>query len=74
VPLSDKPREKPKCPSHPSHVAEFACLEDDCQTLQSGPGPIMGFIGKDYGRHKNHKVRYCTSNVSSEMSVLKAAL
>ncbi|GLH08540.1 E3 ubiquitin-protein ligase TRIM23 [Gryllus bimaculatus] len=56
VPLSDKPREKPKCPSHPSHVAEFTCLEDDCQTLQSGPGPIMCFICKDYGRHKNHKV------------------
>ncbi|KAK7868352.1 hypothetical protein R5R35_013646 [Gryllus longicercus] len=55
VPLSDKPREKPKCPSHPSHVAEFTCLEDDCQTLQSGPGPIMCFICKDYGRHKNHK-------------------
>lgn len=65
VPLSDKPREKPKCPSHPSHVAEFACLEDDCQTLQSGPGPIMCFICKDYGRHKNHKVRYCISDVSS---------
>lgn len=55
VPLSDKPHEKPKCPSHPSHVAEFTCLEDDCQTLQSGPGPIMCFICKDYGRHKNHK-------------------
>jgi hypothetical protein len=64
VPLSDKPREKPKCPSHPSHVAEFTCLEDDCQTLHSGPGPIMCFICKDYGRHKNHKVRYSTSDVS----------
>lgn len=56
VPLSDKPREKPKCPAHPTHIAEFTCLEDDCQTLQSGPGPIMCFICKDYGRHKSHKV------------------
>ncbi|KDR21099.1 E3 ubiquitin-protein ligase TRIM23-like [Zootermopsis nevadensis] len=55
VPLSDKPREKPKCPAHPTHIAEFTCLEDDCQTLQSGPGPIMCFICKDYGRHKSHK-------------------
>ncbi|XP_063216763.1 E3 ubiquitin-protein ligase TRIM23-like [Bacillus rossius redtenbacheri] len=50
VPLSDKPREKPRCPSHPSHVAEFTCLEDDCQA-----SALMCFICKDYGRHKSHK-------------------
>lgn len=50
--LSEKPREKPKCPMHPSHVAEFTCLELDCQAQ----GPTMCFICKDYGRHKNHKV------------------
>lgn len=52
VPLSSKPRERPKCTSHPSHIAEFVCLEPACQNL---PGPLMCFICKDYGRHKDHK-------------------
>ncbi|XP_049782015.1 E3 ubiquitin-protein ligase TRIM23-like [Schistocerca cancellata] len=52
VPLSEKPPEHPKCPSHPSHIAEFACLEPGCQAI---PGPLMCFICIDYGRHKDHK-------------------
>uniref|UniRef100_A0A1B6H0Y9 RING-type E3 ubiquitin transferase n=4 Tax=Proconiini TaxID=565685 RepID=A0A1B6H0Y9_9HEMI len=52
VPLSEKPRERPRCPAHPAHPAEFVCLQDECQTSSS---TIMCFICKDYGRHKNHK-------------------
>ncbi|KAL0281547.1 UNVERIFIED_CONTAM: hypothetical protein PYX00_002498 [Menopon gallinae] len=54
VPLSEKPKEKPKCPVHPSHTAEFTCLEEDCKSSVT-PGRVMCFICKDYGRHKNHK-------------------
>ncbi|XP_065332757.1 E3 ubiquitin-protein ligase TRIM23-like [Cloeon dipterum] len=50
VPLSEKPRERAKCDFHPSHVAEFACLEPACQQ-----NPLMCFVCKDYGRHKGHQ-------------------
>ena len=50
IPLSEKPREKPICSYHTSHVMEFTCLEPDCR-LQ----PLMCYICKDYGRHKGHK-------------------
>jgi len=50
IPLSEKPREKPLCSYHTSHVMEFTCLEPDCR-LQ----PLMCYICKDYGRHKGHK-------------------
>lgn len=53
VPLSEKPQERPRCPLHPSHVAEFTCLLDSCR--QPSP-PLMCFVCKDYGTHKNHKV------------------
>ena len=49
IPLSEKPREKPKCPYHTSHVTEFTCLEKECQS-----SPLMCYICKDYGRHKGH--------------------
>lgn len=52
VPLSDKPRERPRCPQHAAHPAEFVCLQEECQALTS---TVMCFICKDYGRHKNHK-------------------
>ncbi|KAJ1532083.1 hypothetical protein ONE63_000712 [Megalurothrips usitatus] len=55
VPLSEKPRERPKCPSHISHPAEFVCLDEECQALESGSSRLMCFICKDYGRHKTHK-------------------
>jgi len=50
IPLSEKPREKPICPYHTSHVMEFTCLEPDCNAT-----PLMCYICKDYGRHKGHK-------------------
>merc|ERR1712012_469691 len=50
IPLSEKPREKPICPYHTSHVMEFTCLEPDCSAT-----PLMCYICKDYGRHKGHK-------------------
>merc|ERR1719445_2253748 len=50
IPLSEKPREKPQCPYHTSHVMEFTCLEPDCNAT-----PLMCYICKDYGRHKGHK-------------------
>uniref|UniRef100_T1J0K2 RING-type E3 ubiquitin transferase n=1 Tax=Strigamia maritima TaxID=126957 RepID=T1J0K2_STRMM len=50
VPLSEKPKETPKCINHQSHSVEFACLEEECQG-----SPLMCFICKDYGRHTRHK-------------------
>lgn len=45
IPLSDKPKEKPKCPLHSTHVIEFTCLEEDCRE-----NSLMCFVCKDYGR------------------------
>jgi len=53
IPLSEKPKENPRCEWHPSHPVEFACMEDACQT--QGLSPLMCFICKDYGRHAKHK-------------------
>ena len=50
VPLSEKPKIKPPCQLHHSHVLEFACLEDSCRD-----NPLMCYICKDYGSHKGHK-------------------
>ena len=50
IPLSEKPREKPVCPYHTSHVMEFTCLQDECAA-----SPLMCYICKDYGRHKGHQ-------------------
>ncbi|VDI09802.1 E3 ubiquitin-protein ligase TRIM23-like [Mytilus galloprovincialis] len=50
VPLSEKPKENPKCPYHPMHLVEFACLEEDCKN-----NPLMCYICKDYGRHVKHR-------------------
>ncbi|CAG0896978.1 unnamed protein product [Cyprideis torosa] len=50
VPLSLKPREKVRCEWHPQHVAEFVCLESECQI-----SPLMCYICRDYGRHHQHK-------------------
>ena len=49
IPLSEKPREKPVCGYHTSHVMEFTCLEESCASE-----PLMCYICKDYGRHKGH--------------------
>lgn len=45
IPLSEKPREKPKCPLHSTHVIEFTCLEESCRESS-----LMCFVCKDYGR------------------------
>ncbi|KAL4235773.1 E3 ubiquitin-protein ligase trim23 [Mactra antiquata] len=50
VPISEKPRENPKCSYHPMHFVEFACLEEECKS-----NPLMCYICKDYGRHVKHK-------------------
>ena len=50
VSLSEKPKINPQCQLHPSHVLEFACLEDLCRD-----NPLMCYICKDYGMHKGHK-------------------
>ena len=52
VPISEKPKENPKCVYHPMHLVEFACLEDECKS-----SPLMCYICKDYGRHLKHKAR-----------------
>ena len=41
IPLSEKPREKPRCPYHTAHVMEFTCLEAECRT-----SPLMCYICK----------------------------
>lgn len=53
IPLSEKPKENPRCEWHPSHSVEFACMEESCQN--HGLSPLMCFICKDYGRHAKHK-------------------
>ncbi|XP_057298979.1 E3 ubiquitin-protein ligase TRIM23-like [Hydractinia symbiolongicarpus] len=50
VSLSEKPKINPPCSQHPSHVLEFACLEETCRE-----NPLMCYICKDYGKHKGHK-------------------
>ncbi|KAK1123518.1 hypothetical protein K0M31_008223 [Melipona bicolor] len=50
VPLSEKPKEKPKCPVHTTHVAEFTCTQEGCHNS------LMCYLCKDYGRHSTHKL------------------
>uniref|UniRef100_A0A2P2I8R0 E3 ubiquitin-protein ligase TRIM23-like n=1 Tax=Hirondellea gigas TaxID=1518452 RepID=A0A2P2I8R0_9CRUS len=67
IPIADKPREKPRCPSHPSHTVEFVCLEPAC----NNSSPLMCFICKDY-KHTKHKHALLESeaeNVRQELSV-----
>lgn len=49
IPLSEKPREKPKCPIHSTHIAEFTCTQEECDNA------LMCYLCKDYGRHSVHK-------------------
>ncbi|XP_012251858.1 E3 ubiquitin-protein ligase TRIM23-like isoform X2 [Athalia rosae] len=49
VPLSEKPREKPKCPTHNIHIAEFTCTQEGCNSA------LMCYLCRDYGRHSTHK-------------------
>ncbi|XP_046742803.1 E3 ubiquitin-protein ligase TRIM23-like [Diprion similis] len=49
IPLSEKPKEKPKCPTHSTHIAEFTCTQDGCNSA------LMCYLCRDYGRHSTHK-------------------
>ncbi|XP_012271063.1 E3 ubiquitin-protein ligase TRIM23-like [Orussus abietinus] len=49
VPISEKPREKPKCPIHATHIADFTCTQEGCHNA------LMCYLCKDYGRHNTHK-------------------
>ncbi|XP_050532038.1 E3 ubiquitin-protein ligase TRIM23-like isoform X1 [Daktulosphaira vitifoliae] len=70
VPLSEKPQERPRCPLHPSHVAEFTCLQDTCH--QPSP-PLMCFVCKDYGVHKNHKHALVEAEAENIRTMVKNA-
>ncbi|XP_052776313.1 E3 ubiquitin-protein ligase TRIM23-like [Mya arenaria] len=65
VPISEKPKENPKCAYHPMHFVEFACVEEECKT-----NPLMCYICKDYGRHLNHK----HSLLETESEVVRTAI
>ena len=51
IPMSEKPKEKPKCPIHSTHIAEFTCTQEGCHNA------LMCYLCKDYGKHSIHKVR-----------------
>lgn len=50
IPVSERPKEKPKCVQHSTHVIEFTCLEEGCQE-----NSLMCFVCREYGKHKGHK-------------------
>lgn len=50
IPVSERPKEKPKCAQHSTHVIEFTCLEEECQD-----NSLMCFVCRDYGKHQGHK-------------------
>lgn len=50
IPVSERPKEKPKCGQHPAHVIEFTCLEEGCHD-----NSLMCFVCRDYGKHQGHK-------------------
>ncbi|XP_063985820.1 E3 ubiquitin-protein ligase TRIM23-like isoform X2 [Diachasmimorpha longicaudata] len=50
ISLSEKPKEKPKCPIHTNQIAEFICVEEECDNA------LLCYLCKDYGRHSAHKL------------------
>ena len=50
IPISERPKERPKCAVHSTHVVEFTCLEEGCQD-----NSLMCFVCRDYGKHQGHK-------------------
>ncbi|XP_047740614.1 E3 ubiquitin-protein ligase TRIM23 [Hyalella azteca] len=68
IPIADKPREKPRCPCHPSHTVDFVCLEPLCTSTS----PLMCFICKDY-KHAKHKHALLESEAESVRLELGAA-
>ncbi|GFR85038.1 E3 ubiquitin-protein ligase TRIM23-like [Elysia marginata] len=69
VPISEKPRENPKCAYHPMHLVEFACLEEECKS-----SPLMCYICKDYGRHMKHKHALLESEAENVRTSIKSAV
>ncbi|XP_059149286.1 E3 ubiquitin-protein ligase TRIM23-like isoform X2 [Physella acuta] len=69
VPLSEKPRENPKCVYHPMHLVEFACMEEECKSC-----PLMCYICKDYGRHMKHKHGLLETEAENVRSSIKSAV
>ncbi|XP_014257460.1 E3 ubiquitin-protein ligase TRIM23-like [Cimex lectularius] len=68
VPLSEKPRELPKCLSHPCHTAEFVCLKEDCRT------PAVCYLCKEYGRHKDHPHSLIEAEAEKLRTLLSSAV
>ncbi|XP_043276796.1 E3 ubiquitin-protein ligase TRIM23-like isoform X2 [Venturia canescens] len=68
VPLSEKPREKPKCPIHSTHIAEFTCIQEGCHNA------LMCYLCKDYGRHSIHKPALVEMEAESVRKSIVAAL
>lgn len=50
IPVSERPKEKPKCAQHSAHVIEFTCLEEGCRD-----NSLMCFVCREYGKHQGHK-------------------
>ncbi|XP_005107065.1 E3 ubiquitin-protein ligase TRIM23 [Aplysia californica] len=69
VPISEKPKENPKCSYHPMHLVEFACLEEECKS-----SPLMCYICKDYGRHMKHKHALLETEAESVRTSIKSAV
>jgi len=72
IPLSEKPKENPRCEWHPSHSVEFACMEESCQN--HGLSPLMCFICKDYGRHAKHKHVLLEAEAEGVRNTINSAL
>ncbi|KAK8395918.1 hypothetical protein O3P69_005797 [Scylla paramamosain] len=68
IPLSEKPREKPRCVDHSFHPVEFVCLEEECQAA-----PLMCFICKDY-KHTKHKHMLLEQEAERIRTTISAAL
>lgn len=68
VPLSEKPKDKPKCPIHTSHIAEFTCVQEGCHNA------LMCYLCKDYGRHSAHKPALVEMEAENVRKTIIAAL
>jgi len=69
VPISEKPKENPKCAYHPMHLVEFACQEEECKS-----SPLMCYICKDYGRHMKHKHALLDTEAENVRISIKSAV
>lgn len=69
VSIDDKPRQHPQCLEHPSHPAEFVCLEPQCRSRC-----LMCIVCKDYGKHTGHRHNLVTSEAEKARASLLGAL